>query len=198
MCDDGSDPGGTCILPVLERERAPNCLAESPTSFRVSSDAAQPRHRRVFAISSLHPFFMGWCVAAHPPCYQEPETDFPSSFSTALMSLLSVFALDSSLVMAAVGLSERELAGCSVEHAALVGGDHVLNVNERIVAAVLLEKLKRCLDKVTEVGGLALRVVDLVSKVLVAHLEEVEDGEDLTVVGHESLTNGVTASHQLL
>ena len=84
-------------------------------------------------------------------------------------------------------------ARCSVEHTALVGGDHVLDVNESVVATVLLEKLECLLDKVAEVLLLALGVVDSVALVEVLLLEEVHDGQNLAVVGHEGLADGVTA-----
>ena len=46
--------------------------------------------------------------------------------------------------------------------------------------------------------SLSLAVVDLVAQVLVLDFEEVEDREDLSVVGHESLANGVRASDECL
>lgn len=88
------------------------------------------------------------------------------------------------------------LAGSSVEHAALVRGDHVLNVNEGVVATVLLEQLQRRLDQVAQVLLLALRVVDAVADVRVVVLEQVHDRQDLAVVGHQCLANGVTAQNQ--
>ena len=89
-------------------------------------------------------------------------------------------------------------ARCSVEHTALVGGDHVLDVNEGVIATMLLEKLERLLDQVAQVLLLALRVVNSVALVEVLLLEEVHDGENLTVVGHEGLTDGVTAEDERL
>ena len=72
----------------------------------------------------------------------------------------------------------------SVKHAALVGGDHVLNVNECIISAVCLEKLESLDDQVAKVLTLALAVVHRITLVQVLGLEKVHDGEDLTVVGH--------------
>ena len=86
----------------------------------------------------------------------------------------------------------------SVKHAALVGGDHVLNVNECIISAVHLEQFERRNDLVTQALTLALAVVDTVSLVQVLGLEEVHDGENLTVVGHEGLTDSVAAEDKLL
>jgi len=86
----------------------------------------------------------------------------------------------------------------SVEDAGLVRGDHVLDVDEGILAAVGLEKLKCLLDQVTNVEPLTLRVVNLVAQVVVDLLEHVHHGQDLAVVGHKGLANGVGAGHQSL
>ena len=61
-----------------------------------------------------------------------------------------------------------------------------------------LEHLKRLLDQVAENQALALRVLDLVAQVSVALLEQVHHGQDLSVVGHEGLADGVGASHEAL
>ena len=100
--------------------------------------------------------------------------------------------------MLAVLVCRGLVQACSVKHAALVGGDHVLNVNECIISAVRLEQFESRHNQVAQVLTLALAVVDLVSLVQVLGLEEVHDGEDLTVVGHEGLANGVTAEDKLL
>ena len=86
----------------------------------------------------------------------------------------------------------------SVKHAALVGGDHVLNVNECIISAVRLEKLESLNDQVAKVLTLALTVVDRITLVQVLGLEEVHDGENLTVVWHEGLADGVAAEDKML
>jgi len=59
-----------------------------------------------------------------------------------------------------------------------------------------LKHLQGLLDQVAKVGCLSLRVVNLVADVSVADLEQVEDGEDLAVVGNEGLTDGVRAGHE--
>lgn len=59
-----------------------------------------------------------------------------------------------------------------------------------------LKHLQGLLDQVAKVGCLSLRVVNLVADVSVADLEQVEDGEDLAVVGYECLTDGVRAGHK--
>ena len=87
---------------------------------------------------------------------------------------------------------------CSVEDAALIGGDHILDINEGVFSSVDLEKLESRLDEVSKVLALSLAVVDLVSKVVVANLEQVQHGEDLTVVGYKSLSYGVTAGDESL
>ena len=108
-------------------------------------------------------------------------------FSRALAAALCVSWRRGALTIYAA------LAGSSVEHAALVGGDHILDVNESVVTTVHLEHFESLLDEVTEVLLLALRVVDVVAHVQVLSLEEVHDGQNLTVVGHEGLANSVTA-----
>ena len=86
----------------------------------------------------------------------------------------------------------------SVKHAALVGGDHVLNVNECIISAVCLEHLEGLHDEVAKVLSLALAVVDSVALVQVLGLEKVHDGENLSVVGHEGLADSVAAEDKVL
>ena len=54
---------------------------------------------------------------------------------------------------------------CSVEHAGLVGGHHVLYVNEGVLAPVALKHLQGLLDQVTNVFPLLLAVVDAVPRV---------------------------------
>ena len=86
----------------------------------------------------------------------------------------------------------------SVKHAALVGGDHVLNVNECIISAVCLEELESLDNQVAKVLSLALTVVDSITLVQVLGLEKVHDGENLTVVWHEGLADGVAARDESL
>jgi len=86
----------------------------------------------------------------------------------------------------------------SVQHTAFIGRDHILDVDKSIFSTVNLEHFEGLLDEISEVGGLALAVVDLVSKVLVADLEQVEHGEDLTVIRDESLADRVTARYERL
>lgn len=48
----------------------------------------------------------------------------------------------------------------SVEHAGLVGGHHVLDVDEGVLSSVALEHLQRLLDQIADVLPLMLAVVD--------------------------------------
>jgi hypothetical protein len=84
----------------------------------------------------------------------------------------------------------------SVEDAALVGWDHVLDVDECILSSVSFEHFKCLLDKVSKNEALALRVLNLVAQVGVALLEKVHHWQDLSVVRHKSLADGVTAGNQ--
>jgi len=88
--------------------------------------------------------------------------------------------------------------GALVEHARLVCGDHVLDVDEGVVAAVTLKDLQRLLDEVAHVFPLLLAVVDAVTRVQVLVLEDVHDGEDLAVVWDERLAHQVGGHHQVL
>jgi len=55
----------------------------------------------------------------------------------------------------------------SVQHARLVGRYHVFDVDESVLAAVLLEGVERLERQVAQIALLALRVLDAVPKVLV-------------------------------
>ena len=56
-----------------------------------------------------------------------------------------------------------------------------------------LKHLQRLRYHVAQILALALAIVDRVSLIQVPRLEKVHDGENLTVVGYQGLTNGVTA-----
>lgn len=83
--------------------------------------------------------------------------------------------------------------GVELQHAALVGGDEVLDVDKGILAAALLKELQGVLDEVAQVLLLLLPVVNVVANVLVLRLEDVEDGQQLAVVGHQGLSNQASA-----
>ena len=84
----------------------------------------------------------------------------------------------------------------SVQDTGLVGGHHVLDVDEGVFSSVHLKQLEGLLDQVTEVVALALAVVDLVAHVQVFGFEKIHDGENLSVVWHESLADGVGAGDE--
>jgi hypothetical protein len=58
------------------------------------------------------------------------------------------------------------------------------------------EELECLLNQVSQVLALSLAVVDLVTEIVVADLEEIEDRKDLSVVGNESLSDGVGAGDE--
>ncbi len=116
---------------------------------------------------------------------------FSSVGHNCLFSISAVYSLRA-------GWFWRGLASCSVEHAALVGWDHVLDVDESVIAAVNLEHFERCRDHIAKVVSLALSIVDLVSLVQILSLEQVHDWQDLTVVGHQSFTNRLTGLNESL
>ncbi len=86
----------------------------------------------------------------------------------------------------------------SVKDAALISRNHILDVDESVLTSVNLKHLKSLLNKISQVGCFSLRIVNLVTEVSVTDLEQVENGEDLTIVGYKSLTNGVRARNQSL
>ena len=61
-----------------------------------------------------------------------------------------------------------------------------------------LEQLKRLLDEVAQHHALPLAVLDLVAQVGVLLLVQVENWQDLTVVGHESFSDSLRASNKCL
>jgi len=61
-----------------------------------------------------------------------------------------------------------------------------------------LEHLEGLLNQVAQVQTLPLTVIDLVTDVSVALLEKVHDGQNLSVVGNQCLSDGVRASHECL
>mmetsp|Transcript_136744 Transcript_136744/g.381121 ORF Transcript_136744/g.381121 Transcript_136744/m.381121 type:complete len:382 (+) Transcript_136744:54-1199(+) len=87
---------------------------------------------------------------------------------------------------------------CPSRDVALIDRDHVLDVDERILAAVDFEDFQRLLDEVAQVQPLALGVVHLVANIQVLRLEYVQHGKDLPVVGHQRLTNHIPAEHKRL
>ena len=61
-----------------------------------------------------------------------------------------------------------------------------------------LKHLQGLLDQVSEHHSLSLPVFDFISQVHVLSLVEVEDGQNLSVVGHKSFSNGIRASNESL
>jgi hypothetical protein len=92
-----------------------------------------------------------------------------------------------------------------------ISGNHVFDINKCVLAAVSFEHLQRLLNQVTYVRPFVLAVVnsiasvycdniksesfkaplaDLISlQLTVFALEEVEHGQDLSVVGHQGLSH---------
>ena len=65
------------------------------------------------------------------------------------------------------------------EHARLVRGNHVFDINKGVFPTMSFEALQSFMNKLAQIVILLLRVVDLVADVLVAILEDVEDGQQL-------------------
>lgn len=83
----------------------------------------------------------------------------------------------------------------SVADTALVGGHHVLNVDESVFAPVLLEHFERLLDQVAQDHLLALGVVDSVPGADSALLKEIHHWQDLAEVRHKRFAHCVVARH---
>lgn len=86
----------------------------------------------------------------------------------------------------------------SVKHAALVCGNHVFNVDEGVLASRLLQQLQSLHDEVSQVQSLPLAVLDLVPDACVVISENVEDGQDLAIVGHQCFSNHFSGEDKLL
>mmetsp|Transcript_85931 Transcript_85931/g.192114 ORF Transcript_85931/g.192114 Transcript_85931/m.192114 type:complete len:262 (-) Transcript_85931:297-1082(-) len=84
----------------------------------------------------------------------------------------------------------------SCQYHALVNGDHVLDVDEGVLAPVHLEKLEGLVDEVPDVYSFALRVVDLIANIGTIVLVNVEDWQDLPVVRDKGLADHIPAEHQ--
>mmetsp|Transcript_34988 Transcript_34988/g.79781 ORF Transcript_34988/g.79781 Transcript_34988/m.79781 type:complete len:254 (-) Transcript_34988:376-1137(-) len=85
-----------------------------------------------------------------------------------------------------------------VEHAALVGRDHIFDVDEGILSTVQLQELQGLLNQVADVHPLALIVHNGIADVHVFVLEDVEHRQNLSVVRDQSFANHLTTQHQLL
>ena len=86
----------------------------------------------------------------------------------------------------------------SVENTALVGGYHVLDVDECVFSTGLLEEFEGFADEVAQVESFALAVLYLVAYVGVVIPENVQDGQNLPIVRHQGLPDHLPRQHQLL
>mmetsp|Transcript_76045 Transcript_76045/g.213209 ORF Transcript_76045/g.213209 Transcript_76045/m.213209 type:complete len:352 (+) Transcript_76045:283-1338(+) len=82
--------------------------------------------------------------------------------------------------------------------AALVGRYHVLDVDERILAAVGLQDLQGLVDQLAQVQALPLAVVEPVAQVEVVGLVDVEHWQHLSVVRDQCLADHICGLHQRL
>jgi len=62
---------------------------------------------------------------------------------------------------------------CSVEYTALIGGDHIFNIDERILSTMDFEHFQGLLDKISKVETLSLTVINFVSQILIFNFEKV-------------------------
>ena len=87
---------------------------------------------------------------------------------------------------------------CSLVDDGLVGGDHILYVDKGVLPTVDLKDFQSLLDQVAQYAALSLRVLDLVANADPALLKEVQNGQNLAVVGNHGAPNRVRARHQHL
>lgn len=83
-----------------------------------------------------------------------------------------------------------------VRHAALIRGDHIFDVDKGVLPSPLLEKLQRPHDALPHALLFLLRIIDAVPQVFGVILEQVQHGQNLPVVGHQSLPDHLLALHQ--
>merc|ERR1712196_249546 len=80
----------------------------------------------------------------------------------------------------------------SSKYVALIGRDHVFDVDERIFSTMHLEYFERFLNQITDVLSLSLVVINLVADIPIFPLENVEYGKDLPVVWDQCFTDHLT------
>jgi len=66
------------------------------------------------------------------------------------------------------------------------------------LSSSLLEKFKGLPNQIAQIASFALVVFNFVANVGVAVSEDVEDGQNLTIVRYQCLANHVSRKHQLL
>merc|ERR1719247_3413459 len=89
-------------------------------------------------------------------------------------------------------------SNASGEHATLVDGDHVLDVDESVFPTMYLQDLQGLMDKVTDVHALALAVFHSITKILIIVLEDCADGQNLAVVWNKCFPNHLAAQDENL
>ena len=92
----------------------------------------------------------------------------------------------------------KSVTSDSIKNAAFIGRTHILDVDESILASMHFKQLQRLLNQVAENHTFALIVDNGVAHIHVLVLENVEHGQNLTVVGHERLTYHLPRHDQLL
>lgn len=63
---------------------------------------------------------------------------------------------------------------------------------EKYLASGLLKQFQSLTDQIAQIASLSLVVLNLIADVGIVVPENVEDGQNLTVVGHQSLANHVS------
>jgi hypothetical protein len=85
-----------------------------------------------------------------------------------------------------------------VQQARLVRWDHILDVDECILATLLFKRFQRLVDEITDILSLLLAVIDAVARVEVLLLENVKHRQDLSVVRDQCFANKRGRGYQRL
>jgi hypothetical protein len=84
------------------------------------------------------------------------------------------------------------------EHATLVCGNHILDVNVGILASMLLQDFQSLLNQFRQVFVLSLSIVYFIADVQSLIFEHVEHGQNLPVVRYQGLSDHLTCQNQFL
>ena len=72
----------------------------------------------------------------------------------------------------------------SIEHTALISGNHILDIDEGIFTSGLFKEFKGFHNQISQIESFPLVVLDFISDVLVIVAEDVENWQYLAIIGH--------------
>merc|ERR1711957_506366 len=85
--------------------------------------------------------------------------------------------------------AKESVRSWSTDHTRLACGNHVLDVDEGVLATMRLKDLEGLIDELTQVLSLALCIVDGLANVQIVVLEDVEYRQNLSVIRDQRLAN---------